>query len=119
MARVVTGIPLFALGRLALLPAAATTICELRRPDGTTGTLSARAWTAFAVVSFLWGIPYLFISIAVDHGVSPGFLAFSRVLLGALVLLPIAWRAGLLGSLRGTVGWTDSTRSPRSRSRSR
>jgi drug/metabolite transporter (DMT)-like permease len=67
--------------------------------------LSARAWTSFAIVSVLWGVPYLFISIAVDHGISPGFLAFSRVLLGALVLLPIAWRAGLLGSLRRHRRW--------------
>lgn len=67
--------------------------------------MSARAWTSFAVVSVLWGIPYLFISIAVDHGVSPGFLAWSRVLLGALVLLPFVWRAGLLGSLRPHWRW--------------
>jgi len=67
--------------------------------------LSARAWTSFAVVSFLWGIPYLFISIAVDDGVSPGFLAWSRVLLGALVLIPLAAHAGLLGSLRGRLRW--------------
>ncbi len=67
--------------------------------------MSARAWTSFAVVSFLWGIPYLFISIAVDDGVNPGFLAWSRVVLGALVLIPIASHAGLLGSLRGRLGW--------------
>lgn len=67
--------------------------------------MSARAWTSFAVVSFLWGIPYLFISVAVDDGISPGFLAWSRVVLGALVLIPIAHHAGLLGSLRGRFGW--------------
>jgi len=67
--------------------------------------LSARAWALFAAVSVLWGIPYLFISVAVDHGVSPGFLAWSRVLLGALVLLPLAWRSGLLGSLRRYRRW--------------
>jgi len=67
--------------------------------------LSARAWAVFAAVSVLWGIPYLFIRIAVDGGISPGFLAWSRVLLGALVLVPIAWRAGLLGSLREHRRW--------------
>lgn len=67
--------------------------------------MSARAWTAFALVSVLWGIPYLFISIAVDDGVSPGFLAWSRVVLGAAVLLPLAWRAGVLAELRGYGGW--------------
>jgi drug/metabolite transporter (DMT)-like permease len=67
--------------------------------------VSPRAWTLFAVVSVLWGIPYLFISIAVDGDVPPAFLAWARVVLGALVLLPIAWRAGLLGSLRGRWSW--------------
>jgi drug/metabolite transporter (DMT)-like permease len=67
--------------------------------------VSARAWTLFAVVSVLWGIPYLFIAIAVDGGIPPAFLAWARVLLGALVLLPLAWRAGLLPSLRGRWRW--------------
>jgi drug/metabolite transporter (DMT)-like permease len=67
--------------------------------------VSTRAWTLFAAVSVLWGIPYLFISIAVDGDVPPAFLAWARVVLGALVLLPIAWRAGLLGSLRGRWSW--------------
>jgi drug/metabolite transporter (DMT)-like permease len=67
--------------------------------------VSPRAWTLFAVVSVLWGIPYLFISIAVDGDVPPAFLAWARVVLGALVLLPIAWRAGLLDSLRGRWSW--------------
>jgi drug/metabolite transporter (DMT)-like permease len=67
--------------------------------------VTARAWSLFAVVSVLWGIPYLFIAIAVDGGIPPAFLAWARVVLGALVLLPIAWRAGLLGSLRGRWSW--------------
>ena len=56
--------------------------------------MSARAWAAFATVSTLWGIPYLFIKIAVDDGVPPAFLAFVRVALGAAVLMALAWRAG-------------------------
>jgi len=67
--------------------------------------VSARAWTLFAVVSVLWGIPYLFIAIAVDGGIPPAFLAWARVVLGALVLLPLVWRAGLLGSLRRRWRW--------------
>lgn len=67
--------------------------------------MSARAWTAFAAVSTLWGIPYLFIKVAVEDGVPPAFLAWARVVLGALVLLALAWRAGLLGSLRGRWRW--------------
>lgn len=67
--------------------------------------MSARAWTAFAAVSTLWGIPYLFIKIAVDDGVPPAFLAWSRVAMAAVVLLALAWRSGLLPSLRGRWRW--------------
>jgi drug/metabolite transporter (DMT)-like permease len=67
--------------------------------------VSARAWAAFAGVSTLWGIPYLFIKVAVDDGVSPAFLAFVRVALGAAVLLAIAWRAGTLDALQGRARW--------------
>ena len=67
--------------------------------------MSARAWAAFATVSTLWGIPYLFIKIAVDDGVPPAFLAFVRVALGAAVLMALAWRAGTLGALRGRGRW--------------
>lgn len=62
--------------------------------------MSARAWFAFLAVSILWGIPYFFIKVAVDDGVPPAFLAWIRVVLGAAVLGVIAWRLGLLGSLR-------------------
>jgi drug/metabolite transporter (DMT)-like permease len=67
--------------------------------------MSARAWAAFAAVSVLWGIPYLFIKVAVDEGVPPAFLAWVRVVLGAAVLLPLAWHTGLLSSLRGRWAW--------------
>jgi drug/metabolite transporter (DMT)-like permease len=67
--------------------------------------MSARAWTAFAAVSTLWGMPYLFIKIAVDDGVPPAFLAFVRVALGAAVLVALAWKAGALPSLRGRWRW--------------
>ncbi len=67
--------------------------------------MSARAWIAFAAVSVLWGVPYLFIKVAVEDGVPPAFLAWVRVLLAAAVLLGLAWRAGALGSLRGRWRW--------------
>src|SRR5262249_20190464 len=59
--------------------------------------VSARAWVVFAAVSVLWGIPYLFIKIAVDD-LEPGFVAWGGIAIGALVLLPIAWK---LGALKG------------------
>jgi drug/metabolite transporter (DMT)-like permease len=61
--------------------------------------MSARGWALFAAVSVIWGVPYLFIKIAVDDGLSPGFVAWSRVALAALVLLPVAWKAGALRGL--------------------
>lgn len=61
--------------------------------------MSTRAWALFAAVSVLWGIPYLLIKVALDGGLSPAFLAWVRVLLGAAVLAPYAWRAR--GLLRG------------------
>lgn len=62
--------------------------------------MTSRAWAAFAAVSLLWGIPYLFIKIAVDDGVSPGFVSWSRVALAAAVMVPLAWRAGALAPMR-------------------
>jgi drug/metabolite transporter (DMT)-like permease len=66
--------------------------------------VSPRAWAAFGAVATLWGIPYLFIKIAVDDGVPPAFLAWARVVLGAVILALISWQAGLLGTLRGRWG---------------
>ena len=67
--------------------------------------MSTRAWAGFFAMSTIWGVPYLFIKVAVDDGVPPAFLAWSRVVLGAAVLLFLAWRAGTLGSLRGRGRW--------------
>lgn len=67
--------------------------------------MSPRAWAAFATMSVLWGIPYLFIKVAVDDGVPPAFVAWARVVLAAAVLLPLAWRARAFGSLRGRGRW--------------
>jgi drug/metabolite transporter (DMT)-like permease len=57
-----------------------------------------RGWTVFAALSVIWGLPYFFIKVA-GQEVSPVILAFSRVLLATLILMPIAWRRGALRSL--------------------
>jgi drug/metabolite transporter (DMT)-like permease len=59
--------------------------------------VSARGWTLFAAVSVIWGMPYLFIKLAVDE-MSPSLVAWSRLAIAAAVLLPVAWK---LGALRG------------------
>jgi drug/metabolite transporter (DMT)-like permease len=63
------------------------------------GQMSPRAWTAFWAMSLIWGLPYLFIKVAVDE-LSPAFVAWSRVVLAVAVVLPLAWRLGALHGLR-------------------
>lgn len=66
--------------------------------------MSVRAWTLLLVCSALWGLPYLLIKVAVDGGASAGLVAFTRVAIGAAVLLPLALRRGGFGQLRGRWG---------------
>jgi len=51
--------------------------------------LTKSGWGTFAVLGFLWGTPYLFLKVAVEE-MSPSSIVFLRVLIGAIVLLPIA-----------------------------
>jgi drug/metabolite transporter (DMT)-like permease len=67
--------------------------------------MSRKGWLAFAAASVIWGVPYLFIRIAVRHGVTPLSLAWGRIALGAVVLLALAWRAGTLPTLKGRWRW--------------
>src|SRR5271155_373873 len=60
--------------------------------------VSWRAWMAFVALGIIWGLPYFFIKIAVQE-VSPLLIAFSRVAIAAVILLPIAWQRGALRSL--------------------
>ena len=65
--------------------------------------MTRRGWLAFGAMSLVWGIPYLFIKIAVDDGVPPAFVAWARVVLATVVLLALARRAGVLGPVRARV----------------
>jgi drug/metabolite transporter (DMT)-like permease len=49
----------------------------------------------FGMLCLFWGIPYFFIKLALVD-VSPLCLAWSRITLGALVLVPVAWRRGAI-----------------------
>jgi drug/metabolite transporter (DMT)-like permease len=60
---------------------------------------------AFAVVSLLWGTPYLFVKVALDDGVPAMFVAWFRIIFAAALLMALAWRAGQLASLRGHWKW--------------
>jgi drug/metabolite transporter (DMT)-like permease len=46
----------------------------------------------------IWGLPYFFIKLSVQE-VSPVAVAFFRVAIAAVILLPIAWRRGALKTL--------------------
>jgi drug/metabolite transporter (DMT)-like permease len=62
--------------------------------------MTRRAWLLFATVSLLWGVPYLFIKVAVAE-VPPVTVVFVRVALAAALLAPVAARRGALRGLRG------------------
>src|SRR5439155_3509641 len=72
--------------------------------------MTSRAWLLFVLSSLIWGVPYLFIKIAVDAGVPPAFVAWSRIALAAVLVLPLAIRRDALRGLRNRtaaiVGYT-------------
>ncbi len=63
--------------------------------------MTRKSWALFIALGFLWGIPYLLIRVAV-RDLNPAVVVFGRVLIGALILVPIAYRQKTLGvALRG------------------
>jgi drug/metabolite transporter (DMT)-like permease len=65
--------------------------------------MSWRVWLTFGALGVIWGVPYFFIRIAVQE-VPPLVVAWARITLAALILLPMAWRRGGLGTMRGHWG---------------
>ena len=55
--------------------------------------VTRRGLVLFALMSVIWGIPYLLIRIAVGE-MSPEVLVLARTSIGVAVLLPIALAAG-------------------------
>ncbi len=66
--------------------------------------MSRRAWVLLAVLSVLWGMPYLFIKFAVAE-LSPPVIVAGRTAIAAAILLPIAISTGVLHQLRGRLGF--------------
>ncbi len=60
--------------------------------------MTRRGWLLFAAMGVLWGLPYLFIRVAVRE-LAPATLVCARCLLGALLLTPFAVRRGTLAPL--------------------
>ena len=66
--------------------------------------MSRRGWFLFILVGFLWGIPYLFIKVAVDpeNGFSPAIVVCLRTAIGAAILIPFAIKQKqLIPAIRG------------------
>jgi drug/metabolite transporter (DMT)-like permease len=61
--------------------------------------MSRRGLVLFAAMSVIWGVPYLFIKVAVRE-LTPAELVFARTAIAAVVLLPIAVARGELRPLR-------------------
>ncbi|MDR6868988.1 drug/metabolite transporter (DMT)-like permease [Microbacterium resistens] len=59
------------------------------------GGFTRRGWLLFGAMALLWGVPYLFISVAVESFSPPAVVA-GRTLIAALLLLPFAIRSGAL-----------------------
>src|SRR2546430_14423272 len=51
--------------------------------------MTRRGWLLFAAMAVIWGIPYLFIKIAVGE-LTPASLVFLRTAIGTALLLPLA-----------------------------
>lgn len=65
--------------------------------------MNRRSWLLMALLAGLWGASYLFIKVALEDDVPPIFIVFARLALGAIVLVPLASKAGVL---RGMGRWT-------------
>ncbi len=62
--------------------------------------MTRKGWLLFTAISVFWGIPYLFIKIAVRE-LDPSVVVFARIGIATVVLLPIALQRGVLHQIRG------------------
>ena len=64
------------------------------------------SWINFSLAGVLWGIPYLLIRVAVAPGqFTPAFVVFSRVAIGAALLLAYAIKRGTLRPALKGIRW--------------
>ncbi len=61
--------------------------------------MTRKGWLLFISMSVIWGIPYLFIKIAVQE-LDPSVVVFARVGIAAAILLPVAVHRRVLRPLR-------------------
>src|SRR3954462_740925 len=70
----------------------------------TSDAMSRRSLALLLTLSALWGASYLFIKVALEDVFSAWSIVSIRTMLAALVLVPLAVKLGVLGSLRGRLG---------------
>jgi drug/metabolite transporter (DMT)-like permease len=66
--------------------------------------MDRRSWSLLLMLGAIWGASYLFIKIGL-RDLSPSMVAFVRIALAALVLLPVAASQGALAGVRSRMGW--------------
>jgi drug/metabolite transporter (DMT)-like permease len=66
--------------------------------------MDRRSWSLLLLLGAIWGASYLFIKIGL-RDLSPSMVAFVRIALAALVLLPVAASRGALRGVRSRAGW--------------
>ena len=62
--------------------------------------MTRKGWLLFSAISVFWGIPYLFIKIAVQQ-LDPTVVVFARVAIATAVLLPVAAHRRALQQIGG------------------
>ncbi|HEV7492917.1 DMT family transporter [Baekduia sp.] len=67
--------------------------------------MTPRAWLSLSFTAALWGASYMFIKVALDGGLSEGFIICARTILGAAVLAPLAIRSGAVPMIMARRGW--------------
>jgi len=66
-----------------------------RQASQDAGRVNRRSWILFLAMGGIWGVPYLFIKVAVEH-MAPPVVVFGRTALAAVPLLALAARAGAI-----------------------
>jgi len=60
--------------------------------------VTGKQWAILAALAVTWGCSFLFIKVIVDAGVEPLGMSAARTTLGALTLVPFAWRARVIAN---------------------
>jgi len=61
--------------------------------------MSRRGWLLFSLIGVIWGVPYLFMKVAVDE-LSIPLIVFSRLAIGAALLIPLALRENIKSPIK-------------------